>query len=96
MFNILKRIYTYIDIKQRIIFQYEEDFRNKEYLKSGKIFENKSNISRVRNISTKIISRIKDILRIKETFSMGIKRKKRISFRNEKYFKTRFDLVSIS
>lgn len=89
MFNILKRIYTYIDIKQRIIFQYEEDFRNKEYLKSGKIFENKSNISRVRNISTKIISRIK------ETFSMGIKRKK-ISFRNEKYFKTRFDLVSIS
>lgn len=89
MFNILKRIYTYIDIKQRIIFQYEEDFRNKEYLKSGKIFENKSNISRVRNISTKIISRIK------ETFSMGIKRK-RISFRNEKYFKTRFDLVSIS
>lgn len=90
MFNILKRIYTYIDIKQRIIFQYEEDFRNKEYLKSGKIFENKSNISRVRNISTKIISRIK------ETFSMGIKRKKRISFRNEKYFKTRFDLVSIS
>lgn len=89
MFNILKRIYTYIDIKQRIIFQYEEDFRNKEYLKSGKIFENKSYISRVRNISTKIISRIK------ETFSMGIKRK-RISFRNEKYFKTRFDLVSIS
>lgn len=89
MFNILKRIYTYIDIKQRIIFQYEEDFRNKEYLKSGKFFENKSNISRVRNISTKIISRIK------ETFSMGIKRKK-ISFRNEKYFKTRFDLVSIS
>lgn len=95
MFNILKRIYTYIDIKQRIIFQYEEDFRNKEYLKSGKIFENKSNISRVRNISTKIISGIKDILRIKETFSIGIKRK-RISFKNEKYFKTRFDLVSIS
>lgn len=89
MFNILKRIYTYIDIKQRIIFQYEEDFRNKEYLKSVKFFENKSYISRVRNISTKIISRIK------ETFSMGIKRK-RISFRNEKYFKTRFDLVSIS
>lgn len=59
-------------------------------MKSGKFFENKSNISRVRNISTKIISRIK------ETFSMGIKRKKRISFRNEKYFKTRFDLVSIS
>lgn len=58
-------------------------------MKSGKFFENKSNISRVRNISTKIISRIK------ETFSMGIKRK-RISFRNEKYFKTRFDLVSIS
>lgn len=46
----------------------------KEYLKNGKLFENKSNISRIRNTSTKTISEIRNILRIKEIYSMGIER----------------------
>lgn len=61
MFNISKRVYIYIYKRENNISICDSRFQEERiFIKSGKFFE---------NISTSIISEIRDILRIKETFS---------------------------